>query len=105
MWEADHHNDKCDYQYKCANYGGDHPAYARSCKDWRLEREILGMEHKNKIPYNKVWKMVVGSKTATYSQAVQCNKTQYYNNYERMVKKLIQLELGNWESYINEIRA
>ena len=46
--------------------------------------------------------MVVGSKTATYSQAVQRNKTQY-NNYERMVKKLIQQEPGDGESYINEI--
>ena len=48
--------------------------------------------------------MVVGSKTATYSQAVEHNKTQY-NNYGRMVKELIQLDLGDWESYINEIRA
>ena len=48
--------------------------------------------------------MVVGPKTAIYSQAVQRNKTQY-NNCERMVKKLIQLVPGNWESYINEIRA
>ena len=47
--------------------------------------------------------MIVGSKTTTYSQAVQCNKTQY--NYERIVKKLIQLEPGDWEDYINEIRA
>ena len=47
--------------------------------------------------------MIVGSKTTTYSQAVQRNKTQY--NYKRIVKKLIQLELGDWEGYINEIRA
>ena len=37
--------------------------------------------------------MIVGSKTTTYSQAVQHNKTPY-NNYDRIVKKLIQLELG-----------
>ena len=47
--------------------------------------------------------MIVGSKTTTYSQAVQRNKTQY--NYERIVKTLIQLEPGDWEGCINEIRA
>ena len=47
--------------------------------------------------------MIVGSKITTYSQAVQHNKTQY--NYERIIKKLIQPEPGNWEGYINEIRA
>ena len=48
--------------------------------------------------------MIVGSKTTTYSQAVQRNKRQY--NYEWIVKKkLILLESGDWEGYINEIRA
>ena len=47
--------------------------------------------------------MIVGSKTTTYSQAVQHNKTQY--NYKRIVKKLIQLEPSDWEGYISEIRA
>ena len=48
--------------------------------------------------YNEAWKI-----TTTYSQAVQHNKIQY--NYERIVKKLIQLEPGDREGYINEIRA
>ena len=47
--------------------------------------------------------MIVGSKTTTYSQAVQRNKTQY--NCEKIVKKLIQLDPGDWEGYINEITA
>ena len=50
-----------------------------------------------------MWKMIIGAKTTTSSQAVQHNKTQY--NYEKIVKKLIQLEPGDWEGYINEIRA
>ena len=70
-----HHNDKCDYLYKCANCRGDHPIYARSCKSCRLEREILGIKHKNNIPYYKAWKILVGSKTAAFSQAAQCYKT------------------------------
>ena len=90
----DHHSDKCDYPYKCANCGGDHSIYARSCESWRLGREILGIKHKNNIPYNEAWKMVVGSKTTMYSQAVQHNQTQY-NNYGRMVKRLIRLEPGD----------
>ena len=84
--DPDHHSDNCNYLYKCANCGGDHPVYARSCESWKLKKEILGIKHRNNIPYNKVWKMTIGSKTTTYSQAVQCNKTQY--NYERIVKKI-----------------
>ena len=47
--------------------------------------------------------MIVGSKTTTYSQAVQHNKIQY--NYERIVKKLIWMVPSDWEGYINEIRV
>ena len=38
--DPDHHSDKCNYSYNCANSGGDHLIYARSCKSWRLESEI-----------------------------------------------------------------
>ena len=98
-----HHSDNCNNPYKCANCRGDHPVYARSLESWKLEKEILGIKHRNNIPYNEARKMIVGSKTTTYSQAVQRNKIQY--NYERIVKKLIRLEPGDWEGYINEIRA
>ena len=100
--DPDHHIDNCNNPYRCANCGGDHPIYARSCENWKLEKEILGIKHRNIISYNEAWKMIVGSKTTTYSQAVQHNKTQY--NYERIVKELIQLEPGDWEGYINETR-
>ena len=101
--DSDHHVDNCNNLSWCANCGGDHPVYARSCESWKLEKEILGIKPKNNIPFNEARKMIVGSKTTTYSQAVQRNKTQY--NYERIVKKLIQLEPGDWEGYINEIIA
>ena len=81
-----HHIDNCNNPYRCANCRGDHPVYARCCKSWKLEKEILGIKHRNNIPYNEARKMIVGSKTTTYSQAVQHNKTQY--NYERIVKKI-----------------
>ena len=84
--DPDHHIDNCNNPYKCANYGGDHPVYARSYGSWKLEKEILGIKHKNNIPFKEAQKMIVGSKTTTYSQAVQRNKTQY--NYERIVKKI-----------------
>ena len=73
--DPDHHSDRYDLPYKYANCGGDHPVYARSCDSWKLEKEIMGVKHKNNIPYNKTWKMVVGPKTTTSSQAVQHNKT------------------------------
>ena len=101
--DPDHHIDNCNKQYRCENCRGDHPIYARSCESWKLEKEILGIKYRNNIPYNEARKMIVGSKTTTYSQTIQHNKTQY--NYKRIVKKLIQLEPGVWEDYINEIRA
>ena len=95
-----------DYQFPCkyANCGGDHPVYARTCESWRQEKEVLTVKHPNNVPYYEVRKLVVGSKTTTYSQAVQRNKSPY-NKYETIVKILIQLEPGEWESFINKIKA
>ena len=60
------------------------------------------MKHQNDIPYYEARKSIVGSKTMTYSQAVLRNK---YNKFKMIVKTLIQLEPGNWESFINKIKA
>ena len=100
----DHHINDCQFQCKCANYGGNHPVYARSCESWRQEKEVLTVKHQNNIPYYETCKLVVGSKTMTYSRAVQRNKSPY-NKYETILKTLIQLKLGDWESFINKIKA
>ena len=99
----DHHINDCQFPYKCANCGGDHPVCVRSCENWRQEKEVLTVKHQNDIAYNEARKLVVGSKTTTYSQAVQRNKSQY--KYEMIVKTLVQLEPGDWENFINEIKA
>ena len=78
--------------------------YARSCESLRQEKEVLTVKHQNNIPYYEARKLVVGSKTTTYSQADQRNKSPY-NKYETIVKTLIQLEPGNWKSLINKIKA
>ena len=88
---------------KCANCGSNRLVYARSCEIWRQEKEVLTIKHLNNILYYEACKLVVGSKTTTYSQAVQPNKSPY--KYEMIVKTLIQLELGDWESFINKIKA
>ena len=77
--------------------------YARSCESWRQEKGILTVKHQNNIPYYKACKLVAGSKTTAYSQAAQRNKSPY--KYETIVKTLIQLELGDWESFINKMIA
>ena len=100
----DHHINDCQFLCKFANCGGDHLVYARSCESWRQEKEVLTVKHQNNIPYNEAHKLVIGSKTASYTQAVQPNKSPY-NKYEMIVKTLIQLELGEWESFINKIKA
>ena len=100
----DHHINDCQFPCKCANCGGDHPMYARSCESWRQEKKVLTVKHWNNIPYYEARKLFIGSKTTTYSQAVQPNKSPC-NKYETIVKTLIQLEPGEWESFINRIKA
>ena len=100
----DHQINDCQFPYKCANCGGDHQVYARSCESWRQKKKALTVKHWNNIPYYEAHKLVLGSQTTTYSQAVQPNKSPY-NKYETIVKTLIQLEPGEWESFINKIKA
>ena len=68
--------------------------YARSHESWRQEKEVLTMKHQNNILYCEACKLVVGTKTTKYSQAVQHNKSPC-NKYEMIVKTLIQLEPGD----------
>ena len=100
----DHHINDCHFICKCTNCNGDHPVNARSCESWRQEKKVLTVKHQNKIPYYEARKLVVGSKTTTYSLAVQRNKS-LHSKYETIVKTLIQLEPGDWESFINKIKA
>ena len=97
--DPDHHIDNCNNLYRCANCGGDRSVYARSCESWKLEKEILGIKHRkyweSNIPFNERWKMIVGSKTTTYSQAVQHNKKQF--NDDRIVKKIDSAGAGRLE--------
>ena len=87
---------------KCANCGGDHPVYSRTCESWRLVKEILKVKHQNNIPFHEAPKIVIDSKAITYIQAAQHNRSPH--NYESMVKNLIQLEQGEWDGYINKIK-
>ena len=100
----DHYINDCQFPYKCANCGGNHWVYAKSCESGSQEKEVLTVKHQNNIPYYEACKLVVGSKTTTYSQTVRHNKSPY-KNYETIVKTLIQLEPGDWKSFINEIKA
>ena len=61
----------CQFPYKCANCGSSHPGYARSCESWSQEKEVLTIKHQDNIRGYEAHKLVVGSKTITYSQAVQ----------------------------------
>ena len=63
----DHHINDCQFPCKCANCSGDHLVYARSCESWRQDKEVLTVKHQNNIPCYVACKLVVGSKTTTYS--------------------------------------
>ena len=65
----DHHINNFQFPYKCADFSGDHPVYARSCESWRQEKEILTVKHQS-IPYYEARKLLVGS---TYYHEVQRN--------------------------------
>ena len=99
----DHHINDCLFPCKCANCGSDHPLCARYCEGWRQEKGALTIKHYNNIPYYEARKLVVNSKTSTYSQADQRIKFSY--KYEMIVKTLIQLESSDWGSFINKIKA
>ena len=70
----------------------------------RQKKEVLTIKGQYNIPYYEARKLEVSSKTTIYSQAVQLNKSTDYI-YERIVKTLIQLNPGYWESFINKIKA
>ena len=78
--DPDHHINECELPNKCANCSGYHPVYAISCDSGRLEKKILAINHRSNIPYYEVQKVVVGSKTTAYSQAVQRGKIQHNKN-------------------------
>ena len=102
--DSDHHMNECEFPNKCANCDGDHPVYTRSFESWRREKEIFSIKYKNDIPYYEARKMVVESNTTTYSQTVQQGKKQH-DKYEEFVKTLIQLDPGDWGSFINKMKA
>ena len=109
MWEygpqnLDYYINNCQFPRKCANCGDDHLVCARSCESQRQEKEELTIKQQNNIPYYEACKLVVGSKTTTYSRAVLHNKSPY-SKYETIVITLIQLKSGDWESLINKIKA
>ena len=74
QYKPNHHISECEFSHKRENCHGDHQVYTRSCKVWRQEKEILTIKHKNNIPLHEAWKMVAGSKTATYSKRTNMNK-------------------------------
>ena len=78
--------------------------YARSCESWRQEKELSTIKHQDNIPYYEAHKLVVGSKSTTYSQTVQWNESPH-DKYGMIVKTLIQLELSDWDSSINKIKS
>ena len=100
----DHPINNCQFPCKCANCGSNHLVYARSCDNSKQEKEVLTVKHQSNILNYEARKLIVGSKTTIYSQAVQHNKSPY-NKYEMIVKTLIQLELGDWESFINHFKV
>lgn len=45
---------------KCANCDEEHPVYARVCKIWKKEKEIMTVRHTKSISFSKAGKIVGG---------------------------------------------
>ena len=40
----------------CANCGGNHRAFLRSCPKWKIENKILQIKYENDIPFSEARK-------------------------------------------------
>ena len=107
--DPDHTANECRLDCRCANCGEDHPAYARACKTWKKEKEIMAIKHTKNISFPEARKMVDSyMKEETYSQITSgytpSNITNQNSKYEILINKLLQLGPNDWPKFINEIK-
>ena len=49
--KKNHENKDCEKDPHCANCNGNHPAYFRSCPNWKFEKKILHIKYEGNIPF------------------------------------------------------
>ena len=106
-----HNINTCEKTHHCANCGDEHPAYAKICKEYQREKEIMTIKYKNNIPFPEARRMVGEyMKEKTYSQATKTatlKKTETNTNadkYNELVNELLKLGPGDWPSFVEKLR-
>ncbi|KAM7304276.1 uncharacterized protein ISCGN_014176 [Ixodes scapularis] len=67
----EHVADACDNEPHCANCGGNHPAYSRSCPVWKDEKEVITLKVTENITYTEAKKRFAFVKKGSYAEAVR----------------------------------
>lgn len=67
----DHSADSCSNEAHCVNCGDPHPAYSRSCKTWKEEKEVLSLKVKENLSYPEARRRFAFLRKGGYAQVVQ----------------------------------
>ena len=93
-------------QIRCANCRQGHPAYARSCDVYKVEKEILKMKHKRNVSFLEA-REIVGTyirENSYASLAQRADTTNQDIKYRKLVEKLIQLEANKWPQFLEHMK-
>ena len=83
-----------------------HPAYVRSCKAYKKEKEILEVKHKRNVSFLEARK-ILGTFMSENSYASIAQRADTVNQdyrYRALVGKLILLEPNNWPKFQEQLK-
>ncbi|KAM7280998.1 hypothetical protein ISCGN_006343, partial [Ixodes scapularis] len=69
--KSDHPAESCTNDPHCVNCGDPHPAYSRSCRTWKEEKEVLSLKVKENLSYPEARRRFAFLRKGSYSQVVQ----------------------------------
>lgn len=72
--------------WKCPNCGKEHPSYARMCKIWRKEKEIMTVKHSKSISFAEVSKIMEGYMEGKTTPKMNMQENHY--KYDSLMKRL-----------------
>ncbi|KAM7312274.1 uncharacterized protein ISCGN_009179 [Ixodes scapularis] len=64
-------DDSCSNEAHCVNCSDPHPAYSRSCKTWKEEKEVLNLKVKENLSYPEARRRFAFLRKGGYAQVVQ----------------------------------
>ena len=73
----DHGDDPCEGPEKCINCGGCHPAYAKSCPSWKIEKEVQRIKVTQNIGFPEARKMVELTRVPSFSSVLKSQTKQF----------------------------